>query len=321
MPIVILLGASIQLIFEAFKSMKRKLSKQMIFVILSAVLSGTVVFGGAVFEKLGLSAYEVALYSGVPALILTFVLLIKNRGLRFPRKITGLMFLFAFAILVINYSQYFAVYLGAPVPLVVLLLYTQPLWTVLTSWLVLREKITKVQIISCILVLLGTIALVNPFSIKWESSWLGIIVALLGGIGLSGWVSIGNVISKKGNTPLNTKFWSSFIMGMSMILIYPLFTYFVKEEALVRLSLDFGWNVWIALLIYSLATSFAVQILYYAGATKVSAVDSGIIMLLEPLIGSILAVLFLGEILGWNILVGGGFILLANYLVINEEEV
>lgn len=299
--------------------MKRKLHKEMIFVILSGVLSGTVVFGGAIFEKLGLSAYEVTLYPGMPALILTFILLVRNNDLRFPKDITGNMLLFTLALLFNNYGQYFAVFLGVSVPLAVLLLYTQPLWTVLTSWLILKQKITKIQIVACIAVLIGTVVLLNPFSVEWKASWLGIVVALLGGIGLSGWVSIGNVISKKGNSPLNTKFWSSLILAGVTIIIYPIFVHFIKDQSLVRLSFSFSSDIWFYILVYGIITSFFIQILYYAGATKVSAVDSGIILLVEPLIGSILAVLFLGDSLTPNILIGGVFILLANYLVINEE--
>jgi drug/metabolite transporter (DMT)-like permease len=55
------------------------------------------------------------------------------------------------------------------------------------------------------------------------------------------------------------------------------------------------------------------------GTKKVPTVDAGIIMLLEPVVGSILAIIFLNQALTLNIIIGGIIILLANYLTIRKH--
>jgi drug/metabolite transporter (DMT)-like permease len=52
---------------------------------------------------------------------------------------------------------------------------------------------------------------------------------------------------------------------------------------------------------------------------KVPSSEAGVILLLEPVSGALLAAFFLHQPLTLNILLGGGLILFSNYLVVYKD--
>ena len=83
-------------------------------------------------------------------------------------------------------------------------------------------------------------------------------------------------------------------------------------------SLDITAATWVKLIIFSLLAINLYQLSYLQGVKKVPTVAAGIIMLLEPVTGAVLASIFLDQQLTLNIIIGGLIILLANYLVITK---
>lgn len=67
----------------------------------------------------------------------------------------GFFLVFGFFGAIARLCQFGAVVLGVRVAIVVLLLYTQPLWTIAFNKLFLQESITKRKILAMILVLVG----------------------------------------------------------------------------------------------------------------------------------------------------------------------
>jgi drug/metabolite transporter (DMT)-like permease len=53
---------------------------------------------------------------------------------------------------------------------------------------------------------------------------------------------------------------------------------------------------------------------------KVPTIEAGIILLIEPISGALLATIFLGQQITLNIVIGGFLILLANYLVLTKSK-
>lgn len=291
--------------------------KEYFFVILAGILSGFLVFGGQVFVNLGLSLYEVSLFPllFVVIFLLPFILKKKYR----PRNFIHPIWIFYGLVTAITiFAQYGALMLGVPVAIVVLLLYTQPLWTVFISRLFLDEKITKRSLLACFLVLLGVFILINPLDVVAIKNWYGILIALIGGLSLSSWVSIGSFASKTGNQPVTTNFLGIFYTALIMFIVYPLVNLFVKEPSITPLSFNLSLMIWFYLLIFALFIQIGSHLFYLYGVKKVSTVDAGIILLLEPISATILAIIFLNQILTFNIILGGVLILIANYIVIRK---
>lgn len=297
----------------------KKINKEYWFVVLSGILFGSIVFGGKILANLGLSLYEISVLPFAFATIILFWFVIFKKECHFRKEMLMILFLYGFATLFVTVCQFGAVILGASVAITVLLLYTQPLWTIIFSTIFLKEKATLRNIVSCIIVLVGIVILVSPFPTEATSSRIGLLIALIGGISLSGWVVLGSKLSKKGNHPINTFFSGNLFMIAILLLFYPLMASLIKDKSLIGFSLNFSPIIWFYIILYGLLTVLVAHLFYLYGVKKIPTIDAGIILLLEPIVGSLLAVIFLHQPITPNIFIGGFLILSANYLVLTKK--
>lgn len=295
------------------------MKKEYLFLITAGILAGFIVFIGPVFAKLGLSAYEISL---LPLILLVVMCLpfMFNKKYHPKNIFSGIWILYGFVTAMTVFAQYGAVLLGLQVSITLLLMYTQPLWTFIITKFILREKISRKSIISCIIVLIGAFILLNPLNAGSIKSWSGVIVALTAGIFLSGWVTIGSYLSKTKNHPITSNFLGMSYTVLIMILAYPIASFFIKDKTLVSFSINFPLSTWIYLILFAFFIQIGVQMFYLYGTKKVPSIDAGVIMLLEPVIGTLLASIFLGQSIGLNVIFGGIIILIANYLAIKSSS-
>jgi drug/metabolite transporter (DMT)-like permease len=296
---------------------KPSILKYYLFVALSGVLSGVIVFGGKVFSDLGLSLFQISFLVTFIGIIPVFLFLIFKKQLILRRDMIGIFLLYGFLTAMTVIGQFSSVILGLPVAIGVLLLYTQPLWTVIYAAIFFKKKITVLEIICSALVLLGVLFLVNPWG-SHITSWPGFIAGLLGGIGLSGWILTGSAASKKGNHPTNTFVFGNITVMIFLLIFFPIARLVTSDPALVHFGLGFPPYLWIYLILFSLLTSMVNHISYFYGVKVVPAVDAGIIMLLEPVVGTVLAALFLAQKISLSLFIGGALILISNYLIIRR---
>ncbi|MCK5023978.1 MAG: EamA family transporter, partial [Candidatus Aenigmarchaeota archaeon] len=270
-------------------------------VTISAILSGGIIFGSRLFAEIGLSFYQFSVFHVIFIFILLPLVVFKKEC----RPSKGMLKLFIpFGLL--SASMYFTefgpIFLGVPVAIVVLLLYTQPVWTTVLGSLFLKENITRYKVLAVILVMLGVISLVNPFTVAGIGSVFGVMLALLGGFLLSIWIIISRIAGIRKYNPITTKFSYSIFALIFLIVFYPLTLFFVNDPTITTLSFDVSLDVWVYMGLYSVLLVFLPNILYFQGLKKVPASISGIILLLEPVVAAILASVFLQQPLTFNIL-------------------
>jgi drug/metabolite transporter (DMT)-like permease len=216
--------------------------------------------------------------------------------------------------------EFAPVILGVPVSVSVLLLYTAPLWTVIFSRFIFKEAITVPKIIAVGLVLLGVVFLVNPSSITKEGNMAGILIALVSGIFLSLWTIFGKICGNEKSSPAKTQFYNVFFTLIFLLILQPVMSSFIQNPALINFSFDLPAMVWVYLGLFALISNLIPHLSYYHGIREVPASTAGVILLLEPLAGTLLAALFLAQAITLNVLLGGILILAANYLVIKYED-
>ncbi len=293
------------------------INRHYFFVSLAGILSGLVIFGGKIFADFGLSLIELAT---LPYFLAIFVLgpfVMLNKKLRWTKKMMPILMLYGLVSIFIVLTQFGAVLLNVPVATIVLLLYTQPLWTILITRIFFKEKITKYSIIACIIVLLGVLFLVNPLDMI-HTNWIGILVALAGGISLSGWVIVGSCASKQKIPPITSKFSETLFMILGLAILFPVLSIFIKNPVVTSFSLSWPLKVWIYLILFNLIAQILNHLSYLEGVKKVPTSNAGIILLLEPVSAAVLAALFLHQPITLNVVIGGILILIANYLVIKK---
>lgn len=284
-------------------------------VAFSGVLFGLIIFGGKVFSNFGLSLFEL---STLPFVFSLFFLLpfVVRKKYWVGWKNLPLLLWYGLVEAATSFLQFAGLIFGAPVAVVVLLLYVQPLWTTIISFLFLKEKVTRWHFIACIIVIFGVFFLVNPSELFVSSSFIGIFLALLAGIFLSLWVVLGSVASKRKINPISIKFFVGLFGLVLLFLFFPVLNLISSDVMVVGFSLDWPIWVWGLLILYNLFAITLGHIIYYKGVKLIPAASAGILLLLEPIVATILAAIFLFQPVTPSIFLGGLLILAGNALVI-----
>lgn len=280
----------------------------------AGILYGGVVFGGKVLADMGATLSDVMLYPNLISMLVVLYPARRDAAKIFsqPRSVT---LLFLAAMFFINVGQYAPLFLKVPVSLVVILLYLQPLWTILIERFYFGKKQTPRTWGLAVVLLAGMFILINPLQAS-SFSPAGILLSLLGGIGLAVWVIVTQRFSEQGISGYGTFFAASLYSVLPVALLIAGLTRFFPQNEAYRLTMAGDTAYWSALLFYSLAFFVLPNILVFRHNRNVPAAVTGMILMLEPVSGVILDVLFLHTPLTGNILVGGGMILLANAVLI-----
>jgi DME family drug/metabolite transporter len=290
------------------------------YVIVAAVLYGTITAGGQFFVNLGLSLFEISIYRAfLTSLILLPVVLIKREYL--IKK--EMLFFFAVYGLIgglLELAMFGGIALGVHVAVVALLLYTQPIWTIIFGRLLLKEGITTTKLIAVVIAMSGIILLVKPWGIKNVKSLTGIVVSLVSGVLLSLWVIWGRKsVLQKQHFVTTTIGWTGFSV-IWLMLLWPIFYYFFPYAIITRIRVNLPIVFLLYLVVYALIGGVIPHLLFYRGFKQIEASVAGILLLLEPISASILAALFFDQPIGPDIILGGALILLSNYFVIRSRS-
>ena len=275
-----------------------------------------------IWEK-GLESRDARLAVSVFHALFIFLLLpliIFKKECRIRRAHLRFFIIFGFFATLSNFAEYGPILLGVPVAIVVLLLYTHPLWTVILGRIFLKEKITNNKVLALFFVLAGVFILVNPFGGGTLGNAFGVFLALMGGVLLSVWFIMGRVSGIKKYNPLTTEFGYYVFMIIFMLISYPLLSLFITDATIMNLSLNLPIETWFYVMLYTIFALTIPHAMFFYGSRKISASDGGIIFLLEPISASILASIFFQEPITLNIIIGGALILAANYLVIRSGK-
>lgn len=287
---------------------------------LAGLLSGGIVFGAKVLALNGATPFELMLF---PSLIGTLIFLPIvgadfRKVLRVPFAVTAI---YVFSVLAVTIGEYVPLYMNVSVTLVLLLVYMQPVWTILIERFYFHRKIPASSWLLVGLMVFGLLLLINPFR-GLHFSLLGIVLPLLAGFGESLWIFVTQYFSKQGIKPLTNYWCTCFYAALPLgILYFVANDYYPRQFAgLDTLSFDLSPHLWISFFIYSLLIYTPANTLIFLGNKNVPAGIIGMILLLEPVVGITLDVIFLHNPLTWNLIAGGIIILAANILLIKKNS-
>jgi len=93
----------------------------------------------------------------------------------------------------------------------------------------------------------------------------------------------------------------------------------MSDPIYTNLSFNLSGTIWLYILGFAIFANIIPHLFYYAGTLKVQSSIAGIILLLEPVSATLLAAIFLGQMLTWNIFIGGIFVLTANWIILRKS--
>lgn len=293
--------------------------KEYWFLILSGLFSGTITPGGHFLMDSGLSMYEVSFFRSLLAFFIILPVVLGRPRYMIRRDKIPFYTLYGLVGGFLEIMMFSGIALGVPVAVVVLLLYTQPVWTIFIGRFTLGERITGAKLAAVILGLLGLVLLLRSWEAGSGGSFAGIVCALLSGVLLAFWVILGKKSTMLRQHYITTTFgWWGFT-SLWLLVLWPAMNLLTGDKRLVELSFNFSPYIWTSLIVFAFLSGVISLLLFFRGLRGVSASVAGIILLLEPLSATALAWLFFSQSLGFYIILGGLFILLSNYLVIRKH--
>lgn len=280
------------------------------YLALSGILYGGVVFGGKILLNMGATVFDVIIY---PNLIVMAAVAFAARHdlIRAFQVPLTVSILFMMAMALIMAGQYAPLKMGVSVSLVVLLLYLQPLWTILIERCFFGKRQPFENWVLTAAMLIGMIILVHP-SGGVQVSVPGILLSIGGGLGLSLWVIITQSFTQRRISPYATLFAASLYSVIPALIAYP----FIKTAGPSYVLGGGNAEFWSVMVLYSLAVMTLPNILLFKHNRTVPAAVIGMLLLLEPVSGVALDVIFLGSPVTRHLLTGGGIILLSNLILI-----
>lgn len=187
---------------------------------------------------------------------------------------------------------------------------TIPAFMIIFGWLILKEKLDKVKIFSVIIAILGVVMIVG-LKMSGTNVILGVLLLVLDSIA---WALMSVLVKK-------VKTYSSLqITIMSTVVAVVALTPFILSDLQSLTSINFVDPKVILSLLYIGAVSTAVAyVMWNRGLQIVSAGSSGLFYLIQPIVGSFLGWLLLGEQISVGFVIGSAMILASVWISVKFD--
>ncbi len=204
---------------------------------------------------------------------------------------------------------YAFVYLS--VALAFLLFYINPAIVTVVSAVTGREALTKSKLIALMFALGGsTLAIVGQmFGESVRFSWLGVGLALLAAVGMSVYVLVGR--SGYPNVPTSNAV-TIFLIAGAVVFVAIGFTFGEKESLLLPFR---DASLWPLLIFAGVIAAAIPTMLLLTGIRMLGPSRASMLQIFEPVVGSVLAAIFLSQQLYLVQIIGGACILFAAYIL------
>jgi len=186
--------------------------------------------------------------------------------------------------------------------------YIAPVLVVIMGWLILREQITKIDIIALCIATIGLWIMFGQngfkyFSSQMTSELMGIIAGLGSGFFYALLIIMIRAFVKDYNPYVLVFFQNMFIV----IYLLPFFKMISFKSLLLLCAMG---------LVHSTVAPY----LYYYGLTGVPAHRAAVLGYLEPLGSILFGMIFFNELPAVSVYIGGALILLSGYLTIKKRS-
>jgi drug/metabolite transporter (DMT)-like permease len=248
----------------------------------------------------------------ISALLILFLIIFSKdiktiEHLRLQKKAIIPFLLSGFFGVAIGFGFYVKAFSYIPVANAIILVYVYPLATTLLSSVFLKEKLTRWEFISLILVVMGIWA-VYISEISITSNSFGNFLALTAGVGYAVFIVCMRYFERQGYPYWKVTFWPLFLGGLILLTFLPF------EQ--LKFSLVDNIPIYIVCLSF---TSFLGFVFYAKGLKTIEAHNAVIITsLFEPLLAIALAFLILGETLSKYVIISAILIVSANIILGKE---
>ncbi|HSJ88144.1 MAG TPA: DMT family transporter [Anaerolineales bacterium] len=274
------------------------------FIAISAASFGTLAIFGRFLYADGVDTFTMLfLRFGFAALLMTIILMVRKET--FPRGqiLWQLVGMGALGYVGQSFS-YLSAIKHASAGLVALLLYLYPMFVFILSVIVLRERVTWIQIVALALALIATALTVDPQG----GQLIGILFSVSAALIYSVYIIVGTNVMKHVSAVQ-----SSAVIFASAGAVYGMLTVI---NGLHLPTTNMGWINVVGIVL--VATVIPV-VTFLAGLERIGPTNAAMLSTLEPVVTVLLAAWIFKERLQTIVTLGGGLILIAVILLTRGE--
>lgn len=288
------------------------------FIILAGIMWGTMGLFVRNLAADGLSTIEIVFFRSVLAAVLMFLYCIVGNRTAMKIKLkdiwcfvgTGIISLTLFNIC------YFTTIQRTSMAVAAILLYTSPIFVVLLSALLFKEKLTLSKIIALIIAFAGCVFVTGIVGGSLIMDATGILIGIGSGIGYALYSIFGRFAIQKGYSSVTISFYTFVFASIGMVAVSPVLNPIgvtISKIAQGNIIRDVLLLVGIALIATVLPYVF-----YTLGLTGVENGKAGIMASVEPVVASILGIVVYREKLTVSTILGI-ILVLAAIVILNIE--
>lgn len=271
------------------------------FVFMAAFLWGLIGFFTTNLSTAGFTNMQIIfIRASITTLFLGITLLIRGKG-EFKVKFKDLWMFFGMGFIsfcIFNFCYFTSMKLNNSLSTACILMYTAPVFVMLMSLILFKEKITKIKVISVILAILGCVFVCGIGKI----TPIGFLFGIGSGIGYALYSIFGTFAIKKYSTYTSTFY--AFLFGA-------IGAFFMCDaKGAIILMTQSTHNFLLCFLIAVLIT-LVPYILYTKGLEKVEASKAIIIACIEPVVATLLGIFMYNQNLSFLSFVGMILIMIA----------
>lgn len=279
--------------------------------ILAVLLFGFVHSGSKLILQTGIGLFSFCLlYSGFR--LMSQLPYILNKKLYKISSKEQLFFLAGMGLVgaALQVCEFKGIAAGVSVGVVTFLIYSYPIWTLILSTIINKEKINSEIVAKIILSLIGITLIVQSttfshfqFSINW-------IYPIMASFLMALWISLSNLAKKRKINSWSISFYYDLFSFISILFILLLSPTNVHTNELLN-WLNHSPNIFY-IAIYSILFGVVPNILFYDASKYISAQQASLFLLFEPVISSVISLIIWQETLGAHFWLGAILILVSN---------
>lgn len=187
---------------------------------------------------------------------------------------------------------YFSTIQTTSLSVAAVLLYTSPVFVLVISAIVFKEKVTKSKIIAIILAIIGCAFVTGIFNGKQSVTMYGLIIGVCSGLGYGLYSIFGRCAINRGYKALTITFYSFLFSAISLTaLVNPL-------QIAKKLMSDAPMSNTLNTLGIVLVVTVIPYVLYTLGLAKVENSKAAVIACIEPIVATLIGFLMFNERLG-----------------------
>jgi len=202
---------------------------------------------------------------------------------------------------------------GTPIAVSVALVYTQPIYTALMAWLTRREKVTATSLGVVFLGVFGVflVAGLNPANVQFG---LGIFFGLLAGF----FYAVYLWLKRRATSSMLNAYTPSQVLFNTFLFAAPLLTIvglmlrnFSVDPLFVGITMPDLFQLSLILLFAAFSTVLPYGLLNYVKTGDVLPTTEGLLLLGDPILHALWAILFFNQFVSFTQYLGGGLVLLS----------